>query len=66
MRSKELCVVMMPSHAPLAILAVRSLRRVAGEILLGGDQQSRIGVELHDTRGRIVRACDWARHTGAW
>src|SRR5215831_10276309 len=27
MRSKELCVVRMPSHTPLAIFAVRSLRR---------------------------------------
>ena len=27
MRSKELWVVMMPSHTPLAIFAVRSLRR---------------------------------------
>jgi hypothetical protein len=27
MRSKELWVVMMPSHAPLAIFAVRSFRR---------------------------------------
>jgi hypothetical protein len=26
-RSNELCVVMMPSHVPLAIFAVSSLRR---------------------------------------
>src|SRR6266436_6529569 len=35
MRSKELCVVMMPSHAPLAILAVSSFRfaRVKSSLL---------------------------------
>ena len=53
-RSKLEWVTMMPSHSPLAILAVKQLAAVAGQILLGGDQQLGVGVELHEFAGELL------------
>ena len=44
MRSKELWVVMIPSHR---VPSVGKLAAARGEIFLGGNQQLRIGVQLH-------------------
>ena len=54
-RSNELCVTMMPSHSPLAILAVRNLRRSLREVLLAGDEQLGVGVELHELAGELFQ-----------
>ena len=54
-RSKLLWVTMMPSHSPLAILAVRNLRRSRRQVFLGGDQQLGIGVKLHELAGELLQ-----------
>ena len=48
-------VTMMPSHSPLAILAVRMLAAFLGEVFLGGDQQLGVGVELHELAGELLQ-----------
>ena len=55
MRSNELCVTMMPSHSPLAILRGQELAALAGEVLLAGDEQPGIGVELHELAAELLQ-----------
>ena len=53
-RSKLEWVTMMPSHSPLAILAVSSLRRSRARSSLVGDQQPGVGIELHELAGELL------------
>ncbi len=48
-------MTMMPSHSPLAILAVKNLRRSRPHFLLGGDEQPGIGVQLHELTGKLFQ-----------
>ena len=45
---------MMPSHSPLAILAVRILRRSRVRSSLRGDQELGVGIELHELAGELL------------
>ena len=46
---------MMPSHSPLAILAVKNLAAVAGQVFLGGNEQLGIGIKLHELAGELLQ-----------
>ena len=54
MRSNELWVTMMPSHSPLAILAVRILRR-SGSGRPWWRRAAGVGVELHELAGELLQ-----------
>ena len=47
--------MMMPSQAPLAILAVRSLRRSRVKSSLPAIEQPRVGIELHELAGELLQ-----------
>ena len=48
-------VTTMPSHSPLAILAVRNLRRSLVKSYLAGDEQFRVGIKLHELAGELFQ-----------
>ena len=54
-RSKLVCVTMIASQSPAGDLGGQQLAALLGEVLLGGDQQLGVGVELLELAGELLQ-----------